>query len=59
MIQADGVPLVGGLNAELNEYVPPNRQTIDPGRVAAAAPKNVLGSAGLPPEFWSLPEGEA
>jgi hypothetical protein len=59
MIQAEGVPLIGGLNAELKEYVPPNRQTTDPGRVAAAAPTNVLGDAGLPPEFWSRPEEES
>jgi len=32
---------------------------MEPGRLAAAAPRNVLGEEGLFPEFWSFPEGEA
>jgi hypothetical protein len=47
------------MKAELNEYVPARRQTMEPGRLAAAAPRNVLGDEGLLPEFWSSPEGEA
>jgi hypothetical protein len=50
---------MGGLKEELNGYDPARRQTMEPGRVAAAAPKNVLGDEGLVPEFWSSPEGEA
>jgi hypothetical protein len=59
MIHDEGVPLDGGLKVDLNVYVPPNKQTTDPGTVVDAAPANVLGDLGLLPEFSSLPEGEA
>lgn len=57
MIQDEAVPLLGGTKVELRLYVPPIRQTTDPGPVAEAADESDLGEEELAPE--PPPKGDA
>jgi hypothetical protein len=59
VIQEEAVPLLGGTKVEPRLYVPPSRQTTEPGRVAAAAAAKDLGEEGVVPEIELEPEGEA